>query len=287
MSRWGDDPREDSNARPEQQSRERQDPDRDRHEDLPVDHLSLPRSEEREPVEFRGREYSLNRSDVAALHTVGAFRVICPGSFDDGLRDGETHHGSWRHLEEQGLLSHDSISDRDGQRDVLALTRTGKDLLDAHSLRYPSGNQVYYADIVKPRELAHDVRIYDAFRVEADRLEREGARITRVLLDYELKSKYQAFLHRDSRASDATPTSDRRDFAESHELPLHRGHVVFPDVRIEYEVDGRREHLDVEVVTEHYSRGQLSGKAGFSCHGRSGSSRGGTPFDPRHTRGSR
>jgi hypothetical protein len=40
------------------------------------------------------------------------------------------------------------------------------------------------------------------------------------------------------------------------------GHLELPDLRIEYEAeDGRLEHRDVELVTEHYSRGQVSGKA--------------------------
>jgi hypothetical protein len=43
----------------------------------------------------------------------------------------------------------------------------------------------------------------------------------------------------------------------------------------------------VELVTEHYSRGQVSGKAraGFTCYraGGGGQARaGGNPFDPRH-----
>ena len=44
-----------------------------------------------------------------------------------------------------------------------------------------------------------------------------------------------------------------------------------PDLRIEYETpDGRLEHRDLELVTEHYSRGQLAGKtrAGFAATGR-------------------
>ena len=52
--------------------------------------------------------------------------------------------------------------------------------------------------------------------------------------------------------------------------------------------DGRLAYRDVELVTEHYSRGQVSGKAraGFACYrtgGRGGPARtGGSPFDPRH-----
>jgi hypothetical protein len=45
--------------------------------------------------------------------------------------------------------------------------------------------------------------------------------------------------------------------------------VHFPDCRIEYrQVDGREDHLDVEVVTEHYpgAHGAAVGRCGFSCH---------------------
>ena len=76
-------------------------------------------------------------------------------------------------------------------------------------------------------------------------------------------------------------------------LPVVDGHLELPDVRIEYETpDGRIEYRDVELVTEHYSRGQLAGKAqaGFTLYRAAGAGRvrggnartGGTPFDPRH-----
>ena len=286
MSRWGDDPRAESSERASDRPREPVPRDRQRREEaLPIDRFTLPRGDVREPVEFRGREYTLNGAEAHALHTVGAFRVVSPEAVHDERLGHVVRHGGWRHLVDQGLLTHETVSDRDGSRHVVALTRTGRDLLDAHQLTRSDGpRQEYYAGIVKPRELAHDSRIYDAFREEADQLERVGARITRVVLDYELKRDFQTFLNRGDRPEDAALYADRRDFAEEHDLPFHRGHVVFPDLRIEYEVDGRVEHRDVEVLTDHYSRGQLSGKAGFSCHGGGGAKRGGTPVDPRHGR---
>ena len=110
--------------------------------------------------------------------------------------------------------------------------------------------------------------------------------MTRVVLDYELKREYQRFLNRDDRSDDATLESDRRAFAEAHDLSIVRGHLELPDLRIECDTaDGRTEHRDVEIVTEHYSRGQISGKtrAGFACYRVAGSQArtGGTPFDPR------
>jgi hypothetical protein len=56
----------------------------------------------------------------------------------------------------------------------------------------------------------------------------------------------------------------------------------FPDFRIEYELESRDRHEDVEVLTNHY-RGQHATsrtRAGFTCYRSSGRS-GGRAFDPR------
>ena len=38
-----------------------------------------------------------------------------------------------------------------------------------------------------------------------------------------------------------------------HDLPCDdQGHVQFPDVRIEYDIEGREHTLDVEVMAPHY-----------------------------------
>jgi hypothetical protein len=112
------------------------------------------------------------------------------------------------------------------------------------------------------------------------------------VLDYELKRDYQKLLNRKDRPESADVRDDRQAFAQANDLSIIRGHLELPDLRIEYESEyGRLEHRDVELVTEHYSRGQLAGKtkAGFvryrsSASGRRGSDsrRGGTPHDPRH-----
>ena len=196
--------------------------------------------------------------------------------------------GDWRHLTDQGLVTRESLTDGHGVRHVVALTRDGKDLLDAHSTTRPDGRrQEYYAGVVKPRELRHDAQLYRVYREEAARIEREGGRVTRIVLDYELKRDYQQFLNRQDREADTELTTDRFAFADAHDLTVVKGHLELPDLRIEYETeDGRTEYRDVELVTEHYSRGQLAGKArpGFACYrAHSGGHRkGGTPFDPGH-----
>lgn len=256
--------------------------------DVPTRGLRLPRGEVRERVEHRGREYSLNGAETRALATVGAFRVGCPSDVGHGSPGRHISPGDWRHLADQGLLTRESLTDRDGVRHVVALTREGKDLLDAHaSTRADGHRQEYYAGVVKPRELRHDAQIYRLYQEEAAQIEREGGRVTRVVLDYELKRDYQHFLHRDDRHDDIDLRADRRAFAEAHDLTVVNDHLELPDLRIEYETEtGRTEYRDVELVTEHYSRGQLAGKAhaGFSCYRASGgrTRRGGTPHDPHH-----
>ena len=123
-----------------------------------------------------------------------------------------------------------------------------------------------------------------------------GARIRRVVLDYELKREYQRFLQAHNRGDrwshgrpDRSP-EEVRTWAAAHGLPVVDGHVQFPDVRVEYEwPDGRRDQRDVEVVTPDYNSRQMGAKraSGFTMHqsganrlGGGSSRRGGSPFDP-------
>jgi hypothetical protein len=72
-----------------------------------------------------------------------------------------------------------------------------------------------------------------------------------------------------------------RGWAHEHDLPYFDEQVHFPDFRIEYELDGRDRHEDVEVVTEHYRGAHARSvvRAGFRCYGSSGRN-GGRGFDP-------
>src|SRR5262249_48590059 len=115
----------------------------------------------------------------------------------------------------------------------------------------------------------------------------------------ELKREYQQFLQASNRGRhDSTGRPDREaheieQWAHRHHLPVHEGHVQFPDVRIEYdERDGRRAVEDVEVMTPHYRGAHAAAKAnsGFTQFraigarlggSRSTRTRGRAPFDPR------
>jgi hypothetical protein len=137
--------------------------------------------------------------------------------------------------------------------------------------------------------LKHDAELYRAYLEEAEHLHEAGATIHRVVLENELKSEYQAFLqepNRDREDSDGRPERSLLEieaWAQEHNLPCDdQGHVQFPDLRIEYDIDGRDDVRDVEVMTPHYRGAHAAGKSGsgfslyFSGRGGGGGGRGGS-----------
>ena len=87
--------------------------------------LDLPKREERELALVRDRTYELNGPESRTLATVGAFRVVR----SEDLRD-LADERAMRHLRDQGLVQPVSLGGRD--RDVVVLTREGRDVLEVH-----------------------------------------------------------------------------------------------------------------------------------------------------------
>lgn len=286
-----DDPRWDD-SRDRDDWRDRDSRDRDvEPRDVFMEGLDLPRGLERERVHDRDRDYDLRGSESRTLSVVGAFRVVSSRDLlDHHDRPADPRQGDIRHLREQGLIRTIPLH---GHRDVaVVLTDHGRDLLESHRRDRDGGHdhrQEFYAELKKPREIEHDVQVYRAYEREAERLRERGARIERVVLDYELKREYQQFLQERNRGradADGRPDRDQaeiEDWAREHDLPYFDGHVHFPDVRIEYqEPDGRWDHLDIEVVTLHYrgGHGAAAARSGFTCFGGSSARTGGGSLDP-------
>jgi DNA-binding Lrp family transcriptional regulator len=261
---------------------------------VPTDHLILPRTTDREVVEYRHREYHLRGSETRILATVGAFRVVVTSDLDARSGWSRECQRDLRHLADQGLIGRESGIIRPDATQVAVLTREAKALLDAHQQPHPDGRQQqYYAGLVKPREIAHDAQVYGLYEIEAARIDAEGGRVMRIVIDDELKRDYQSFLQRQPWRDDADPHAAMRTFAKDRALPIIDGHLELPDVRIEYETaDGRHLHRDAELVTEHYSRQQVAGKAraGFALYRAVGAGRrggasaraGGSPLGPHN-----
>ena len=211
--------------------------------------LELPRGPERERVWARDSDVRLRGSEVRALATVGAFRVVPAGDLRDGQdRPLEPNRGDLRHLREQGLV--ETIPTIGEDRALVVLTERGRDVLERNrwsnlqrELRRlagveqnfddrrevdderrrpqePKRQQEFYAGVRsarhtrfavhRPRELTHDSQVYRAYLKEAERLREDNALIRRVLLDHELKREYQQFLQERNRGkSDSDGRPDR------------------------------------------------------------------------------
>ena len=252
--------------------------------------LELPRGLEREIVIDGDRRYELNGDDSRSLGAVGAFRVVAERDLRDRRDESaDPREPDLRHLRHEGLVRSVAL---DGRERALTLTTRGHHLLSAHRRdRDETRAQAFYAGVSRPRELSHDVQLYRACLREEERLRDQGAEIRRVVLEGELKREYQVWLQERNRGrpdSDGRPDRDPREierWAREHDLPYFDDRVRFPDFRIEYELDWRDRHEDVEVVTEHYRGAHAASvaRAGFRCYGRGGGSgrSGGRGFDPR------
>jgi hypothetical protein len=260
--RWGD-PREyDERDRDDGRPRVYDERDRDDHDprDGLMHDLDLPRGEARELVVDRDRAYELNGEDGRTLAAVGAFRVVPEHDLD-------IDHETLDHLRDEGLVD---VVDLGGDERGLTLTKDGRDLLDSHVMdRGDEPSQAFYAGVSRSREIDHDSNLYATYRQEESRLRDEhgGLDIRRVILEQDLKREYQEFLQEHNRHrsdSDGRPDRDEgeiRDWAREHDLPYFDGQVHFPDYRIEYEVDGRERHEDIELFTPHYRGAHASSRA--------------------------
>lgn len=264
-----------------------------------VQDLDLPRGRARERVRVHTRTYGLRGSEVRALATVGAFRVVPAEDLREATgRTTTARTGDLYRLREAGLVRTIPYGAGRDRTTLVVLTEEGRELLETHRRPADGPRQTFYAGLVKPREVPHDSHVYRAYLRSADRLVSSGSRIRRVVLDYELKRDYQRFLqdrnrrHRHPNADEWVHFRNAEEWARGHHLPYDDGHVQFPDVRIEFErPDGRFEVEDVEVWTPHY-RGafaQAKAAAGFARYrsggrgviGSRSGRRGGASLDPR------
>jgi hypothetical protein len=258
--------------------------------------LDLPRGSSRERVRVKDKEYRLSGEDVRVLATVGAFRVVPSGDLrEPNPRTPTRPARDLERLRDLGLVQTVPYVVGRTRTTLVTLTGHGRDVLEgARRPGADSDRQAFYVGITKPRELAHDSRVYSAYMKAAERLAERGEPVRRVVLEEELKREYQRFLQAENRARrehGETP-EERADavarWAQEHQLPYEDGHVQFPDARIEYDGrDGSRSVEDIEVVTPHYRGAHAAAKvrAGFSRYRAVGARLGGLRTTGRSGRG--
>lgn len=221
-----------------------------------------PPRENRQIYTTRDHFPGFDEREVKALKAVGAFRMVnardVPGiNLDKLIRS--------------GLMERRTIyQPRGGERvEVLSLTKKGQGSL--RSQQSNSDPQRYWAGMVKPNEIEHDLAIYPAYQKEAEEIRKAGGNIRRVVLDYEFKSEVN---RRMNRVEGPTKEQRRKELAEEYELPIIDGKLALPDLRIEYtDAEGREDHRDIEIVTRHYRGSHRAGKAqsDFRLHNANGS----------------
>ena len=259
--------------------------------DLFAQHLDL----RDEGVRLQVGDYRVRASEVRILATVGAFRIVPR----DELERSSASPREVERLRQAGLLSTTPYMVGRRRTTIVTLTREGLGVLERYRRDCPDEErQAFYAGLAKPKELAHDSRLFGVYRQAQERLERDGMKVRRVVLEQQMKSDYQRFLQEPNRERSRSRREPRRDreavarWAAERDLPVVNGSVRFPDIRVEYERPDRtigRE--DIEVVTENYrgAHAAATAAAGFKCHrysapkfgGARASTRGGRSRDPR------
>jgi hypothetical protein len=237
--------------------------------------LDLPRGTSRERVRVNDREYRLSGDDVRVLATVGAFRVVSASELrEPNPRTPTRPARDLERLRELGLVQTVPYVVGRTRTTLVTLTGHGRDVLEgARRPGSQSDRQAFHVGITKPRELAHDSRVYSAYMKAADRLAERSEPVRRIVLEEDLKREYQRFLQAENRTRrERGETPEERNeavarWAQERQLPYEDGHVQFPDARIEYDGrDGRRSVEDIEVVTPHYRGAHAAAKvrAGFT-----------------------
>lgn len=236
----------------------------------------LPERDVRDSVSVSGSEYRLRETEIHTLQEIGRFRVVDEadlqrfGYADDSTRMRE----DVRSLREQELIDRRRIAVGAGHSiTVFALTDRGREVAEA--LDPTDSKQRYYDGFVKTAEIEHDAALYRMFQAEARKIEQEGGRVKRVVLDFELKRDVYAELGKEDPYNTKAYREQQQMVAAANRLPVVRGHIQLPDVRIEYEdARGAAGRVDVELTTEHYKKGQIAAKAaaGFTLYSLGGDS---------------
>ncbi len=205
------------------------------------------------------------------MYDIGGFRVIAGADLVALRYKGNVAQTEQdlRSLAKQGLLQQKSVwTGKSGEVDSFwALTKAGKRFIKRH---YPvPPGQALYTGFVKPKELRHDAAIYRVFHREAAQIIKDGGRVTRIVLDYELKKKAYSPLAKAKALPPAEYAKRQAEIAMAHGLKVINGHIVLPDLRMEYtDRHGVAAQVDLEVASKDYHGSHAAEKAaaGFKIY---------------------
>ncbi len=242
-----------------------------------ADPLSLARrrtTERRIQYHALDRSHSLRSSEIRAMSDIGKFRTVDVNDLEIFAYQGNDTRMAHdiRSLRSQGLIQERTIYRAHRRpRRILALTEEGQGILRKCG-QVPVEQRLYHG-FMKPREIDHDTDLYRVYQKEAGEIQRQGGKLTKVRLDFELK----AAVNRDRYVEGKLPERQRqawlKSVSERHGLSIQGGTIQLPDMQIEYEtVEGTRAKANIELVSENYRGDAIRSKAGagFKVYARAG-----------------
>jgi DNA-binding MarR family transcriptional regulator len=219
--------------------------------------------------EVPDRSYEVSESQTKTMADVGTFRTIALSDLTHVRYGGNEKQAlaEVNNLLRQKLLRR-SISQPD-RAVYLTLTPEGHRFLLARNGLGAHENQVFYHGFVKARETEHDAAIYQLYQKEAENIIASGGKVTRVILDFELKKSLNRKLARLSSLPEDEKDERKSEVAKEDGLIVVKGRIQIPDLRLEYvDRDHNPTKVDLELATGHYRHGSLAAKssAGFKIY---------------------
>jgi hypothetical protein len=154
------------------------------------DRNAAPPVDPRSIHEIPGRTYRLRNSETETMVELGKFRAIAREDLAEFAYGGDKgrRRPDIENLMRQGLVAMKAIPHEEmGSRKLLTLTKNGhRFLTDTQSA---GKGQVLYHGFTKPREANHDADLYRLYQKAAEKIEQQGGRNLRVVLDYEMKKR--------------------------------------------------------------------------------------------------
>ena len=230
-------------------------------------------SDTRERVEERRKEldpkHDLRDSEVETLVDLGTFRIL---NRDDVVtyRYGGDHQNADRdlnHLAEHGLIQQRVTYP---EREIhLTPSREGLRYLEHNRPSSVSEDQAFHRGFLKRPESSHDATLYRAYQHEAERIQRDGGQVRRVVLDFELKKSINQRLAKIHSLPLEEQRREKHQIAQEHGLRVVSGKIPLPDLRLEYETADREQaKVDIELLSGDYRPSQIAAKAraGFTMY---------------------
>lgn len=214
----------------------------------PDNHLDRAIAREKERYgRIRPSRYELNNDQRRLYEDLKVWRVMRPKDIQTFRYGGSEakYHRDYGPMHKYGLVEHSRMK---GRSIMVHRTDTKYSFYDA----------------------AHDAEVYALYERNKREIELAHGAISSVKTEAQLQSEFWKRVG--SKANQKDPRV-REKIAREMDLPIINGKVMFPDVRIEYDIqiDGKWEHRtrDLEQTTGAYTETDIAEKhaAGFSVSG--------------------